>query len=227
MAWLHSSGGLVYHLRAWRHGENLWRPFHIQVRAWLASWKPESEHLVLVGPSGGYALDSAFLGRFSRITAMEPDPLARFILSRRFPHIPFRWDPDGGVAQVDGFCRLADRHPHAAFLFCNLLGQRLVGQGDTFDRQAWFSGFEAGLAGRDWASWHDLASTQRPPDRRDALHVENGQPLDQVLGHFWRVGELSIHDHESGGLAPMLPRSHALWELAPGRYHLVEYLAVP
>ncbi|MCP5277284.1 MAG: hypothetical protein H6935_02865 [Thiobacillus sp.] len=225
MSWLHPSGGLVYHLRAWRHGKGLWRPFHDQVRQWLSRWRPAESHLVLVGPSGGYALDLAFLSRFDRVTALEPDGLARFILSRRFPGLGIRFNSDFQVARPQGFTRLAQAYPDAAFLFCNLLGQQLVGQRADFQRRAWLGDMAGDLAGRTWASWHDLASAHRAPDGRDCLRLEKSEPLEDVLGHFWQGGELAIHDHEVGGLVPALPREYALWQLRPGQYHLVEWLA--
>ncbi|MGL4407279.1 MAG: hypothetical protein ACRCTU_02685, partial [Zoogloea sp.] len=60
--WLSTSGGLVYHLRAWR-ARRQWAAFHAQVAAWLAAWMPERHRLVLVGPSAGYALPLGFLAR--------------------------------------------------------------------------------------------------------------------------------------------------------------------
>ncbi len=82
---LHASGGLLYHLRAWRWRRTLWAPFLAQVRRWQTDWRPDARHLVLIGPSGGYAQTRQFLERFPEITALEPDPVARYILARRFP----------------------------------------------------------------------------------------------------------------------------------------------
>jgi hypothetical protein len=223
--WLHPSGGLVYHWRAWRHDRTLWRPFHDQVRLWLSRWRPAESHLVLVGPSGGYALDRAFLARFECITALEPDPLARTLLRWRFAGLDIRFDAGQGLARPDGIQHLARRYPDAAFLFCNLLGQQLVGQTEGFRRGVWLEGLPGALAGRAWASWHDLASAHRAPDRWDCLRLDQVVALEGVLGHFWQGGELAIHDHECGGLAPALPREYGLWQLRPGQYHLVEWLA--
>lgn len=227
MPYLHPSGGPVYHLRAWRYGRVLWRPFHAQVENWLSGWRPRCGHLLLVGPSGGYALDAGFLEKFEHITVLEPDGLARRILSRRFPRMPFRFDSGFDLARPDGFERLARRYPDAAFLFCNLLGQQLVGQARGFQRQTWLSSLAPALAGRSWASWHDLASAQRAPDGREVLRLERGKPLDAVLGHFWRGGELTIHDHECADLVADAPREYTVWTLLPGRFHVVEWLAFP
>jgi len=225
MPFLHPSGGAVYHLRAWRYGKTLWPDFHSRVRAWLAAWPPETDHLVLVGPSGGYALDAGFLARFSRLTVLEPDRLACRLLEHSFPHSRFRFDTNFDLAKADGFHLLAKRYPDAAFLFCNLLGQQLVGQEAGFDRQAWLADLEPAIAGRAWASWHDLVSTPRAPDSMEAIGLERAEPLDALLGRYWKGGDLAIHDHESDGLVLEAPRQYAIWALRPGQYHLVEWLA--
>lgn len=224
MPWLHPSGGLVYHLRAWRYGETLWPAFHAHVVDWLADWQPDAEHLVLVGPSGGYALDVGFLKRFGRITVLEPDGVARHILGRRFPQTAFRFEARFDLARPEGFQRLVQRYPDAAFLFCNLLGQRLVGQPSNFDRQAWLSNLAPAMKGRSWASWHDLASCHRRPDSLATFQLRRAEPLEESLGRFWQGGELSIHDHECSGLVADAPRRYAIWALRPGQYHLVEWV---
>jgi hypothetical protein len=221
---LHPSGGLLYHLRAWRWRRTLWAPFHDHLRRWLTDWRPEAEHLVLIGPSGGYALSRPFLEHFHRITVLEPDPLARYILARRFPDCRFIWENAAWLVRPEGFRMLVERFPDGAFLFCNLLGQTPVGAGAGFDHRSWLESLEAALAGRTWASWHDLASTSRPPDRHDVLASSRTEPLDGVLGCYWQGGELEIHDHGCAGLSPDRPREYAIWHLLHGRYHLIEWL---
>lgn len=229
MPLLHPSGGLVYHWRAWRWRRTLWAPFHDQVRRWLTDWRPDVhdhvDHLVLVGPSGGYALSRPFLERFHRITVLEPDPLARRILAQRFPDCPFAFEDALWLAGPEGFRMLTERFPDAAFLFCNLLGQSPVGVARGFDRRSWLEAWQSALAGRAWASWHDLASSSRPPDRAGVLDLPRAQPLDAVLAHFWLGGELHIHDHECAGLCPALPRQCVVWHLTPGRHHLIEWIS--
>jgi hypothetical protein len=225
MPLLHPSGGLVYHWRAWRWRRTLWAPFHDQVRRWLTDWRPGEKHLVLVGPSGGYALSSQFLERFPRITVLEPDALARRILARRFPEQRFAWRSGELLARPGGFAWLAATYPDAAFLFCNLLGQSPVGAEAGFDRRVWLEDWQSALAVRAWASWHDLASTSRPPDRAGVLALSQGQPHDDVLAHFWLGGELEIHDHECAGLFPALPRQCVVWRLTPKHYQLIEWIS--
>ncbi len=221
---LHPSGGLNYHLRAWRWKHTRWLPFHSAVARWLDAWRPEAAELVLIGPSGGYALNARFLARFQRITVLEPDALARYLLRQRFAEFAFEFADSAWLAQADGPAILAQRYPEAAFLFCNLLGQTLAGQGAGHNRQAWLSELQHALQGRHWASWHDLASTTRRPDRFDQLALPQSEPLDDLLARFWIGGELEIHDHDCAGLLPDSPRQYAIWQLTPNGFHLVEWL---
>jgi hypothetical protein len=221
---MHPSGGLIYHLRAWRWRRSLWAPFHDQVRRWLTDWRPETAHLVLVGPSGGYALSSQFLERFRKLTVLEPDALARRILVRRFPESRFEREDAPWLVTPEGFRRLAERYPEAAFLFCNLLGQVPAGAPADFDHRAWLESLDTGLAGRPWASWHDLASTARSPDRHGPSGAAAAESLDAALERYWTGGELEIHDHGCAGLCPGRPRQYAVWQLTPRRHHLIEWL---
>lgn len=224
---IHPSGGLPYHLRAWRWRRTLWAPFHQGVEEWLADWRPASRHLVLVGPSGGYALTPEFLAGFQRWTVLEPDPLARRLLRRRFPGVALEFADSSWLPGAAGLRRLAATWPRAAFLFCNLLGQALQGEAGPASRRDWLAGLAPALAGREWASWHDLASTARPPDRQPVLTFPRALPLDEVLARYWQGGVLEVVDHDTAGLCPDQPRRTAIWRLAPGSWHLVEWVAAP
>ena len=90
--WNDASGGLGYHWRAWRYRQHRWAPFHEAVAGWLEAWTPPARTLVLVGPSGGYALNARFLSRFEQHVVLEPDPLARLLLRRRFPGFAWRFE---------------------------------------------------------------------------------------------------------------------------------------
>jgi hypothetical protein len=212
---LHPSGGLVYHLRAWRHGNGLWRPFHRQVTDWLDAWRPEARELVLIGPSAGYALPRALPARFARVVAHEPDPVARYLLRRRFPDP--RIQPAG---PVEDLTVLARTHPDAAFLFCNLLGQDWMARAP----EAWHAELGAAMAGREWASYHEIASTTRPPVQAGPLIEAACPAFETLLARFWQGPELLVEDHGTLGLFPELPREYFVWNFIPGRFHLVEWL---
>ncbi|NTV10116.1 MAG: hypothetical protein HGA47_05005 [Zoogloea sp.] len=213
----HPSGGLGYHLRALRH-RALWAPFRDTVAGWLDDWRPGCERLVLIGPSAGHTLPEAFLSTFGRVTALEPDPLARWLLRRRFAAVSLDFDPLDCLAGADGLALLAARFPDAAFLFCNVLGQIPAPGG-----RRWSGLLTAHLAGRHWASWHDAVSTTLAPRTAEPRRVEQPAKLEDVLARFWSGGELPLTDHETFGLGGAGVHDYAIWRLQPTAYHLVEW----
>lgn len=179
--WFNPTGGFGYHVRALLYGRSRWSPFRQEIARWLRAWAPPERELLLVGPSGGYSLDPAFLCAFSRIIAVDIDPLAALIFRLRFGRllrdrgVALAWDSRDHLSPgPQGFslrplCSLVAAHPEAAVLFCNLLGQlpmlgddRLPDQSDddppegSYER--WLLGLPAALAGRSWATYHDRIS---------------------------------------------------------------------
>lgn len=224
---LHPSGGLRYHARAWRY-RRLWAPFHACVARWLAAWRPAARDLVLVGPSGGYALPAAWVAGFERVHVLEPDPIARWLFARRFAGIALTFDSGNGLAGSDGPAALAARHGEAAFLFCNLLGQELVGQPLGHERDGWLSALVHALRGHEWASWHELVSTSTRPGLIQAPGWHHPARLEDVLALFWpRGGELELIDHATFGMMPEWARQYVAWHLSPERWHVIEWLHAP
>src|SRR4051794_9109699 len=85
------SGGALYHWRAFRR-RHAWRDFNREIEDWLNAWDCPREHLILIGPSGGYTLPTAWLKSFSNISAYDLDPLAPlfFRLRHRGVKVEFR-----------------------------------------------------------------------------------------------------------------------------------------
>lgn len=215
-----ASGGLRFHLRAWRHRRR-WAAFHAAVADWLRAWHPDRPHLVLVGPSAGYDLPAGWLGGFTRITVLEPDPLARWLLRRRPDATRLHFDDLDCLATPDGLAHLKARFPDAAILFCNVLGQVTAPGG-----RGWAELCACHLRDLPWASLHDVVSTPRAP-RADAVRASfpGGTSLEAVLAAFWPGGELPLVDHATFALGGDVPHHYVLWPLRPGRWHLVEWVA--
>ena len=140
------SGGLFYHLKAYRYLNHEWKDHRNAVARFLEAWNPKHRKLILIGPSGGYSLPKSFLEKFDSITVYEPDAVARFIFEKRFQLKP-RWiqkpfDFESGVLDSD-----------AAILFCNLLGQIPIRSFHRFRPLL----LEL-LKGKEWASFHDAFS---------------------------------------------------------------------
>lgn len=212
----HPSGGLVYHWRA-LHRRRLWTDFHRSVAMWLKDWRPRRAQLVIVGPNAGYALPPGFLEGFADVVALEPDPLARWLLRRRHPDARLRFEPLDCLAEADGLARLAARFPDAAVLFSNVLGQIEA------PAASWSALLARHLAQQPWASYHDLISTACPPVRTESFSLDEGASLEAVLARFWRQGEVRLTDHGSFRLSGRGPFAYALWQMAPDYWHVVEW----
>lgn len=218
--WLHTSGGLVWHWRAWRHRAR-WQTFLRTTSAWMHGWQAPRDKLLIVGPSAGYTLDAGFLASWREVHALEPDPLARALLRRRFPRI--RWQFDTlDICAPHGFAALAQSYPDSAILFSNLLGQVM-----PREDLRWQDELRAALGHHHWASYHDVISTTRAPDRPTTnASQDNPSNLEALLERFWSGGEIELVDHASFKLGgEEAAHDWALWELRPGHYHLVEWHA--
>lgn len=216
-----ASGGLNYHWRAWR-GRARWAPFVATVADWLADWRPTATELVIVGPSAGYSLNAPFLGRFARVWALEPDPLARWLLARRFPAVPFDFPCLDCLGAVDGPARLASRFPGAAVLFANVLGQTRNAEAVP----AFAAALRQALAGHAWASYHDLLSAPAAPARPIPHTLPEGGDVATLARELWAGRPLTVTDHGTAGLLPG-PAHLALWALAPGAWHVVAWQVNP
>ncbi len=223
---LSSSGGLVWHVRAWRNRQR-WHHFRQTVHCWLQEWQPPSTTLVLVGPSAGYTLSQDWLNRFERIVVMEPDPIARWLLCRRFKSAPLlfdRLDVLGGKHHEEpehlrtGLNALTNAYPDAAILFCNILGQ--VSPQDE-RAHAWCGAVKEVLQNNHWASYHDLISTARKPVQDTPYRTDHSESLEPILTHFWQGGEIELVDHCTLPLHGDGPSQFAVWPMTACQHHLV------
>ena len=212
------SGGLTYQLRALRYRRSLWAGFHANVAGWLSDWQPNARTLVIVGPNAGHALPPDFLERFEQVIALEPDPIARHLLARRPDARRLRFDPLDCLASPDGLALLAARFPGAAFLFSNVLGQVAAPGG------RWSSLLTRHLQARHWASYHDVLSTTRAPDRHAPVHSAGHLSLEALLANFWTRGEVTVTDHETLHLGERGPFGYAVWPITPARWQVVEWV---
>jgi hypothetical protein len=236
MALFSPTGGLVYHVRARRHREHLWRPFRRALGDWLAEALPVDDELILVGPSAGHCLPLEHVARFERVTLLEPDALARFLIRRRLGASAVTHDAADLLVRpllqgAPGLDELLTSRPRASVLFCNLLGQLQFGFSEA-QHEAWRAAFQRRilpeLRGRRWASFHDRWSLDRavaePP-----LPVETRferAPSDQQLGAavFGAAGPpVTVMDHGTAGLFPeSAPHRYFTWQLTTHAMHVVE-----
>lgn len=212
------SGGLVYHLRAARHRHSRWAAFHAAVAAWLGDWQPEARELVIIGPNAGYALPPGFLARFATVVALEPDPLARHLLARRRDAAVLRFDRLDCLSTPEGLAMLAGRFPTAAFLFSNVLGQV------SAPTENWSALLRRHLAGRAWASYHDVIATTARPTHTDPVTVTTMESLEATLARFWPGQAMTVTDHDTFRLGGRGPFAYVPWPITAKRWHLVEWV---
>ncbi len=230
---LNPAGGLRYHLRARRHRLQLWSGFRADLEAFFDSWRPAARKLALVGPSGGYCLPSSILARFEHVICFEPDPIARWVLSRRLHQLP----GDRSVTWVtrDAWLEplLRGRPPplgagsdDIALFFSNFIGQImfLVDEPRWPElRKHWQAQVWPLLEHLPWASFHDrlsgpIAPKLNPSDRY-AKRFDDARLLKLYAQH--EAGELL--DHGSADLLPPGERyAYLHWPLIPEQHHLIE-----
>ncbi|MBX3022201.1 MAG: hypothetical protein KF799_11050 [Bdellovibrionales bacterium] len=193
------SGGMLYHWRAWR-SRSRWQPFVNALSAWLGEWRT-GEELVLIGPSAGYTLPVDFLKRFAKITAYDLDPLAPTFFRRHHRGLAVEFHRQDvfwreARLSLEPLKELLSRHPQAAFLFSNVLGQLLLeGTAEESEWLRFLTDLRRTLGSRDWASYHDVFT------------YEGGEVIDHLLSGEWKQG-LKTGDFE--------------WKLTPRSLHKIQ-----
>jgi len=233
-AWLNEAGGLRYHARAFAAGK-LWAPFRAALAEWLSEFAL-SEQVILVGPSAAHCVPDAFFRRFSRVIALEPDPIAGFLLRRRFMRLKL---PEPRIERADlllrplldgsaGLVELMAEEPSSSVVFCNVLGQtHFMLPDDDFARfkRAFRERLVPALGARGWLSFHDRFSSALAPaftaPERVPARLEDEAVLRKLYGSAERRGELLDHDTE-GFFPAALGHAYFSWEIARGFHHLIE-----
>lgn len=234
--WLNPAGGLRYHVRALCGGHQ-WQPFREALNGWLPRFDAPGVRAVLVGPSAGYTFPDAFLGQFSELTVLEPDPIACGLLARRLRRlrVEVRLErADRLIAPLlDGGAGLADllrADPKACLVFGNVLGQtRFLLPEPEFERfkSAFRERIGPLLAGRAWLAFHDRLSGDWPPEFAQP-HLTSSRLSDEaVLRDLYPHGPsdppVELFDHRSEGFFPeQLPHAYFHWRIDRTRHHLIE-----
>ncbi len=214
-----ATGGLRWHMRALACRSSLWAPFRRSLAHWIADWRPPAQRILLVGPSAGWCLPKAFLERFTHVSAIDLDPAARslFSLNHRAARGKLSWSTADFFA--DPARVLADHSDHAVLL-CNVAGQRRFHHADWRSCEAEMRDLRATLAGRSWASFHDLVSGPGVSDLWPRA-LESRPEGERLLRDYGLDGEWL--DHLTADLfAPSQPRMILPWRFKRDRIHLVE-----
>jgi len=167
---MNPSGGLFWHLHAWRC-QRRWANTRADIAQWLhsmpAHWGNGTGELLIVGASAGWMLPSSWLQNFKRVTTIDIDPWAAPLFRRHH----------GAALGICGTaldCRTQDAltnfpdllrsHPRSVVLLDNILGQLRFLHPSVSAASAQITRITSSLHGRRWGSLHDTFSgrMQRP-----------------------------------------------------------------
>ncbi len=237
LAFMHSSGGLGYHLRSLRYKQNLWSGFAAHVKKWLNAWAPTGgKNLLLIGPSGGYTLPAPWLRQFNTVYVLEPDPIARYLFKNYNSPLNIKFLSDNALSKNAVNLNqvvAANLEPGDHILFSNVLGQMHLINGKSHNTSVLNVELNKLHAKYKVGSYHDRVSVVFPPNK-DTVTVFETQHYSARLSntelittYFKDTNKLEFQDHGTADLftekAPQLIE-YAPWPLTPGRIHLIEWL---
>ena len=189
------------------------------------------KQLVLIGPSAGWMLPTAWLAQFGDIQAWDIDPLAAPLFRWRHGHVLKRHGIAWHLHAGDGLALLDDlvrSMPEAFFWFDNVLGQlRFTGQ-DLPNIERQLRQVQEQMSSVSWGSVHDRMSGRcspsgaMPPSQQGLAPLAMNSPQAQTWLH--RMGAISpCLDHLTEQVLPKGTQvQHTAWDFKPGYAHWLE-----
>ncbi|MBK9039485.1 MAG: hypothetical protein IPL83_10030 [Bdellovibrionales bacterium] len=238
--WWNKTGGISYHYLALRFRRNLWQDylkfieeflFSIQ---WFSSSKPKK--LLLLGPSAGYTLPTAWLKGFSEILAIDFDPLAPLLFKQIHGPLPIRWTKENFFSdssqdwRIDRLLALRQSFPDHLWFFTNLIGQLpLTLKNMSLHKEDqwlhWQQDWHQVLLERNWISLHDIFSVPFGI-RSIAPFSQKWQTVskEELIQNILKSREKAVvTDHLTHGLLPLQTRKElALWRIQPHQTQIIE-----
>jgi hypothetical protein len=235
------SGGTVWHWRAWRRKTD-WQATSQAIAHYHQSEGPKGGELLLLGCSAGWMLPSSWLKRFSRLIAVDPDPLAAWLFRIRHQGLQgLEWKKLNALEDLDTLLKL---HPNAAILFDNMLGQQALisvdegrcSENELAALESMLSELQVRLRGRTWGSLHDRLSGPiiMAPDqytkyitspfvRRSDKHRSNNELMSDLAAIDGLKAQGEWLDHlTSGVFIDERARAYVLWPFARDYWHWLE-----
>lgn len=242
---MNPSGGLFWHLHAWRH-QAQWTATCADIAQWLGQMPPAKDkapELVIVGASAGWMMPSAWLQSFASVTTFDLDRWAAPLFRLRH----------GGALRASNTalqCNTADAltdlgavlhaHPRALVLFDNVLGQLRFHTPSVDEASHRIASITARMHGRRWGSVHDAFSgrTQRrtgsasaPAMQRSVQAPAPTSPSAPPAARPVALGRFSRQLHAQGEWLDHLtdhvfpagtPVHHIAWPYSPGYCHWLQ-----
>lgn len=227
--WFSLSGGLLYHMRAIRHRDSLWRDFRDHLEDFQLKWLEQlsqRENLILIGGSGGHCLSQGFLNSFRNIVHIDIDPWSSFFFKRRHPTLPTQFIrqsifDDGCDVRVD----LLERFPetNSTWIWCNLLGQIGLHYREN-EVSKILENVSSQMKERSWMSFHDLYSLKTSlPDRHSHFSPKfSSWPEAEKEISQLKQKEVEVMDHLTRERFSFAKKEILLWPLTPKQIHFIE-----
>lgn len=206
------SGGLSYHIKAYLYQKN-WQPLKNALSSFLESWSAKHKKLTVIGPSGGYTLNTNLLNKYEQVNCYDIDPLAYYFFKKNHKQT-ISWH------KQDFFS--APPNKNSNLLFSNLLGQ-ITASIIPDDLNSHYKSLKERLNNSCWASYHDVYSWDTEDQKTNKINTpQNGQCLDEYLKQILKP-ESEVIDHKTQILSSWADQScYFLWPLTPKRMHLIE-----
>jgi hypothetical protein len=229
MARVGQTGGLGWHLKAWRYRQRLWAGYLQQTKSFLEDWSDRSlepagvRRLVIVGASAGWSLPASWVRAFDELVLIDPDPLSPWLFGRNHPNSERQhreWVRQDFRQVLPGL--LASPNPKAV-LFNNLLGQLRLTSADLEATEAQLGNLKTQLASVHWASFHDRVSGDwvQAQQSAGAMFAEGLVGSADLTKTYAKGGEWL--DHLTADVLPQTSRRRAYpWRITPDRLHVVE-----
>jgi hypothetical protein len=229
MARVGQTGGLGWHLKAWRYRQRLWAGYLQQTKAFLEDWSDRSlgpagiRRLIIVGASAGWSLPTGWLRSFDELVLIDPDPLAPWLFGRNHPNSERQhrqWVRQDFRQVLPNL--LAAPKP-TAVLFNNLLGQLRLTSKDLDATEAQLGELKTQLAGLHWASFHDRLSGDWAQAQQSGgtLFAESSMDNAHLTKTYAKGGQWL--DHLTADVLPQTSRRWVYpWRITPDRLHVVE-----
>lgn len=223
------SGGLFYHYLALKYKNSLWSCYKKNLNKLIIDLKFPTEKIILVGPSGGYALDADWVNQFSEVLVAEPDGLALKILSKKIKDFKAIESPVSlDILNCKKFSKHAKTH---TFIFCNLLGQLYTIYhdlgGDESSFEQWKELLALKLSEINFVSFHDVFSITSKNNLDSGMLTEAKTVSDCLqMIKLNNLGNkmLQLTDHRTEGLFPEArPAKYLFWQMTPQNYHIMEF----
>lgn len=229
--WFSRSGGLLYHMRAIKYRDSLWKDFRRHLAEFQKNWlerlpQQQKEHLILVGGSGGHCLSQEFLRSFQNIIHIDMDPWAPFFFKKRHPEISIHFirrsvfNDEGKILP-----ELLEKFSpsNSVWLWSNLLGQIGLHYPEE-EVPKMIQHVVSRMEKHSWMSFHDLYSLpSTEPIQRLGLSQkflswsDAGKEISRL-----KQKKVILTDHLTKDSFPFKEKEILLWPLRPKQIHFIE-----